>query len=571
MIKRILSITLAVVILICSMSSSVFAASSTGLSGIDKLIDKLNNITFGDLGRTFAETTGFKDNYHVVSANGESVTISMGDLANSITNTLQNSKKFRTSYQWYSCTEKLTDLHKINGATSSTLQTYAFTTTGFQYYVCKVTISQKVGLVYINVRTVCTPVYTVCYSGLPVIYVNTANGEYISSKETWLEGASLSIKGASQEDYCLSEQTIRIKGRGNSSWDTSSKCGYTIKFDSKQDLFGIGADKTWALVGNFSDKSLLRNWFASELDKKAFDDGSEWNVTHKPVELVLNGEYRGQFTLATTVRLGDNRIDVADITKEIKKDRNKDGVKDYYDAGFVVELNNRLDESHNFVSEIAGVGFSLSDPDLDDYADNNDAIFNHIRGVVQNAENVLYSENFSDSETGYASVIDVDSFIDYYLLEELAKNQDGNFKKSTFLYYEPKDGKLHMASGWDFDIAFGNSSHEECVDTEGFQINERWYARLLEDPAFASAVANRWFEVRGKVLDVLNTDLQAQVNAISTSAQLNFMKWPVLGNWSWPSPSGWVLRRTYQSEVDYLTEWTTERISWLDGAFSSMR
>lgn len=568
--KRIISIFLAFILMIGCMSTTAFAADSTGLSGIDALIEKIEGFRIGNAARDIASATGFTDAYHVVSANGEPVNISTSDLVCTIMNTLSSLGKYRVSYQWYSCTDKLTNLHKLDGETGTELKTSAFSDTGFQFYVCKIAIYQKIGLSYVKVRTVCTPVYAVGYTGQPVIYINTADGEYITSKEVWLEGASIRIDGGKQSDYSLSEQTIRVKGRGNSTWENSSKAGYTVKFEKKQDLFGIGADKTWALVGNFSDKSLLRNWLASVLDKNAFDDGSEWNVTHMPVELVINGEYRGQFTLATTVRLGDNRIDVADISKEIKKDRNNDGVKDYFDAGFVVEIDNREDSSHHFITEIAGMKVSLSDPDLDDPADTNDSIFNHIFGVVQNAENVIYSESFSDPETGYASVIDVDSFIDYYLLEELAKDRDG-MQMSTFMYYEPTDGKLHMTSAWDFDTAFGNYMWEESVDTEGFEINDRWYARLLEDPAFASAVANRWFEVRSQVLDILNNELPAQVDAIRTSAQMNFMKWPELGTLVWPFTKGWSARWTYQSEVDYLYDWTIERIAWLDEAYALMR
>lgn len=357
-------------------------------------------------------------------------------------------------------------------------------------------------------------------------------------------------------------------------------CGFSLlwgkisekysKFDKKQDLFGIGKDKTWALIGNFADKSLLRNWLAAELDQKVYDNGKEFNVTQLHVDLIINGDYRGAYTLATTIRLCDKRIDVPDISDEITKDKNEDGVIDFYDAGFVIEVDERFGDPYNFVTK-HGVPICLSDPDLDEYADSNEAIYQHVKNVVQTAEDALYSNDFADPDIGYAKYIDVESFIDYYLLKELSKDTDGSFKLSTYIYYQPKDGKLHMGSSWDYDIAFGNcGSSNDCNEPEGFHCNARWYARLLQDPAFAAKVAERWNETRPLLMDVMENSLPSQADAIRTSAQLNFIKWPVLGLYTWPGPKNFFLRWTYQSEVDYLTSWTMERIQWLDGAYNAM-
>lgn len=565
--KRVISILIAIVLIFSCTSVTALAAGSNSLS--DQLKDYFDNYDPISSLRNVASAVGFKDAYHAVSANGEPVTLSISDLVNDINTILRYAKNYEIKYQWYTYDSLQKNAKAVANATGVSMKTAPFNSTGLQYYFCKICIYQKLGIIKLKTAEYSTPLYVVGYTGLPVIYINTPDSRGITSNKNWMDGATIDIVGGPNEDYDLDTQTIRIKGRGNSSWTSSTKGSYTIKFDSKQDIFGIGKDKTWALIGNFGDKSLLRNWFAAALDQKVFDDGTEWNVTQKHVELVINGDYRGDFTLATTIRLGDNRIDVADISKEIKKDRNKDGIIDYFDAGFVVEVNELQDEKYNFSTSIAHVPFSLSDPDLDDDSGANEAIYQHIKSVVQNAENVLYSKNFADKDSGYASVLDVDSFVDYYLLKELSKDQDGCFNRSLYMYFEPKDGKLHIASSWDFDLAFGNTQNEDANNPEGFRCDRGWYARLFEDPDFAEKVAARWAEIRPTLMQVLKTEIPRQADSISASAKMNFAKWPELGMWTFPASTGWWARWTYQSEVDYLMRWTSKRIAWLDGALSS--
>lgn len=567
--KRIISLLL-VVLMLAGCCGSFALADSSISAKFDKLVEALEELGWGGAARTLAEITGFEDVHHVISPNGESVTLKTDPLSDDIAKILKGIGKYKIEYQWYSYDAASKSVKAIDGAVNTVLKTDAMDDTGMSYYFYQVKVYQKLIFSYYLKTAVYSIPYVVAYTGLPTVYVNTPDSQRIMSDEEWIEGADIQIIGGPDCDYNLDPTGIRIKGRGNASWRNSSKNGYTVKFDKKQDLFGIGKDKTWALVGNFADKALLRNWLAAGLDKNVFDDGSEWNVTQRHVDLVINGEYRGTYTVATTIRIGDNRVDIPDISDEITKDRNKDGVIDFYDAGFVVEVNHTLDEAYNFNTAIAGVPISLSDPDLDEYAENNEAIYQHIKGVVQTAENALYSTNFTDPENGYAKYIDVDSFIDHYLIQELSKNSDGHFNRSVYIYYQPKDGKLHVASSWDFDIAFGNNHSHDCDLTEGFWCNKSWYARMFEDPAFVEKLVARWNEASPLVESFVRNELQQQADAIRLSAGLNFMKWPILGIYIEPVPRDFYTRWTYQAEVDYLTNWTLERVQWLDTAYNAM-
>lgn len=569
--KRIISIMLAVIILVGSCGFTASAGNTEELVKIfNRLKEAVYNFSIGDTCRSIMEKTGYVDSHHILSPDGESVILTVDKLSDEINEVLKTVGKYKIEYQWYSIDENTMKADRIKGAVGETFRTAPFDEPDVDYYFYQIRVYKKLFSSYFLKYKFYSVPYVVGYTGLPTVIVNTRDGKYITSETEWIDGSEIQISGGAYSDFNLEPTAMRIKGRGNSSWNSSSKGGYTFKFEKKQNLFGIGKDKTWALIGNFADKSLLRNWFASVLDKNVYDSGKEFNVTQRHVDLIINGDYRGNFTLATTIRLGDSRVDVPDISDDITKDRNKDGVIDFYDAGFVLEIDNREKETYNFRTT-HGIPFSLSDPDLDEYADTNEAIYQHIKKLVQNTENVLYSDGFADPDNGYAKYIDVDSFIDLYLLKELSKDIDGTFSLSMYMYFQPKDGKLHMASSWDFDIAFGNiNSKNGCDDPEGFHCNAGWYARLLEDPAFAAKVATRWNETKVQLMDVIEKDLPAQADLIRTSAKLNFIKWPELGLLTWPQPVGFYTRWTYQSEVDYLTSWTLKRIDWLDGAYGEM-
>ena len=487
--------------------------------------------------------------YFNLSAGGQGIELKLSDKA------LTGSK---TTYQWYSCSDlKKNNAEAIEGATSSSYTTPDFESPEIRYYYC---------LIKTPVSAVKTRVYQVAYTGIPVVYIETPDGKAISNHNSWLEGATITIDGNGTDYDSLEKTPIRIKGRGNSTWIwPTSKKPYTLKFENSAKVLGMGKNKTWALMANFRDKSLLRNWFASELERTVFARDNMWKTEFVCVDLILNGQYHGNYNIATTIKIGSKRIDIPDISDILSgelKDTNKDGVIQYDDGGFIVELNRFKNEPYNFTTS-RNIIFSLKDPDLDNPNDGNLDIVKYIASYIQSVEDVIYSDNFADEETGYASYIDVDSFVDWYIMEELSKNHDGVFDLSTYMYYNPKDKLLHMAPVWDNDIAYGNYMGE-LAKTENFHVKAGWYVRLFQDPAFNQKVKDRWAEKRDAIFDFANNDLQNKADEIRVSAQLNFQRFRILGHYIWQDPSGFRERKTFQSNVDYLTDFINGRIAWLD-------
>ena len=394
-------------------------------------------------------------------------------------------------------------------------------------------------------------------TNLPIVKINTVDGLSITSKEDWKD-AVIDISNVLDESWNLEELDIEIKGRGNSTW-TMPKKSYSIKLSSKKEILGMKKHKRWVLVANYSDKTLLRNYLVSGLGNMYFN--SEWNPSFKSVNLILNGEYYGVYILGEQIKIDSKRVDIQAID-EIEKDVNGDDEENLDDGGFICEVNARMDELFNFTTT-KGIKISLKEPD-----EVSTDIQEKIKSVVQSAEDVLYSEYWLDSEIGYSKYFDLDSFVDWYIVNELTKNNDACFFSSVYFYYNPSDKLIHMGPNWDFDISCGNINYNGCDNPEGYWIkNSGWIKRMFQDTNFENKVKARWNENREDIYSYINTSIQENADYLSDAAELNFSKWDILGTYVWPNADGYAERTTYQSEVDYLIGWLNKRFEFLDKEF----
>ena len=205
----------------------------------------------------------------------------------------------------------------------------------------------------------------------------------------------------------------------------------------------------------------------------------------------------------------------------------------------------------------------------------------YIQTYIHDFETALVSENFSSLENGYQNYIDLDSFIDFFILNEVCKNPDG-FRISTFLHKD-KGEKLKMGPIWDFNIAFGNVDYCGGDSPEGWthRFNEIcpndnwlvpfWWNRFLEDPVFVSALKARWTSLRNTLLatdEVLEKIVTLQEYLETNNAvQNNFSKWLVLGKYVWPNA---YVGNNYEDEMNYLKDWTIKRLAWLDNSIDAL-
>lgn len=460
------------------------------------------------------------------------------------------------AYQWFKSDDgSIENGTIIQNAVDATLSLTPFENVGLNYYFCQARsiYHDQEGNEHES-SAVNSNVVTVAYTGLPTVYVNTPNEIPITSKDDWIKGATIEIKGSLNDEWNLEKMNTDIKGRGNTTWVMPKK-PYALKLSKKKAILENlnSKHKRWVLLANYADKSLLRFLLAAKLSNEVFDK-MKWAPSFESVDLVLNGEYVGNYILGEQIKIDDNRVN---ISKTLK--------------GFVVEIDARIDsdseEDYVFKTD-RNVPIRLKDYDDDTFTDKTEfGLF--VEGIIQNAEDKLFSDAFKEAD-GYASVLDVDSFVDYYLVNEIAKNVDANERFSVYMYYNPEDALLYKGPIWDFDISFGNANYNGCDSHEGLWIaNGTWQKRLMEDEAFRLKVKQRFEELELRIFKAVNIWVREQANKIKTSAEINFEKWDILGKYVWPNADGYEQRTTYESEVEYLIEWTNNRLDWLSNEFMS--
>jgi hypothetical protein len=186
---------------------------------------------------------------------------------------------------------------------------------------------------------------------------------------------------------------------------------------------------------------------------------------------------------------------------------------------------------------------------------------------------ILAAENFvNDVETrlnadfaSFSERVDVESFVNFYLVNELLKNNDAFFFSSTYLFRR-QDEKLRFGPVWDFDIAAGNIDRNGNDDPTGFWTREQTYPRLaFRYPEFEQHVKDRWRFLRSRAPQILDA-INASARALDDSQRRNFQRWDILDIIVPPNP---VATGSYEGEIAYLRDWLQTRINWLDTQFGT--
>ena len=378
---------------------------------------------------------------------------------------------------------------------------------------------------------------------LPKVYLRTDDGKTITSKVDYKPG-TIEIKDPDHKFWNTEyfSGRMQIRGRGNSTWDPwgKPKLPFMIKLEEKAKLFDLSNDKSWNLLANWVDKSLLRNRVCFELSKIV---GMSWTPKAVPVEVYLNGTYFGVYDFIEHKKVSKERVNI-----------NVDAGDMYF------EIESNLDEPVCWTTA-HGHPIMFKDPELPTEAQQNEA-----KQFFKDFEDALWAGEYQDV---YQQYIDVDSFINYFIVEEFSKDVDGNLRKSTFLTL-PKGGKLEMYHLWDFDISLGNCDYygDGKQPWEGWWIkdqnmygrNHGWFYRLFKDPEFVKMVKQRWNEVYPEFQRFYN-QIDVMVEYMGDAPQRNHDRWKRLNTYDWPQ---YKVTGSYQGEVDWLKENYRKRLNWMN-------
>lgn len=371
---------------------------------------------------------------------------------------------------------------------------------------------------------------------------------------------------------------IGIELRGKTSQLLSPKKPYAVEVldekGNKNDLplLGCGSEHDYILLAPYSDKTLIRDRLgfslASRLDALAYTPHTQF------VELLINGEYRGLYVWTEKIKRDVNRVRIRNADNDTSV--NSFIVKLDKGAGFIPnEYWNSNIPPRNALNN-QRIRFLFHYPKPENVSPSQSA---YIQRWMKTFEDTLASPGFRNPATGYRAFIDVPSFIDYFLMTELARNVDG-YRISSFFYKDDdrNDPLLHAGPVWDFNICFGNADYCDGYLTEGWAKDFNkvcgqdyflvpfWWDRLLEDPAFREQTRLRWQALRAGVwsdgaLEQLVTQLATEIAGDPVAR--NFQRWPVMGVKVWPNH---FVGATWEEELDYLKQWLLKRAAWMDEA-----
>lgn len=195
-----------------------------------------------------------------------------------------------------------------------------------------------------------------------------------------------------------------------------------------------------------------------------------------------------------------------------------------------------------------------------------DSKYIELSNYLLEVDSVLYSESFLDKETGYKKYIDIESFVDWYLINEISKNNDACMATSCYMNLKIGD-KIKMGPVWDYDIAFGNINYSSGKDVEGFHIKYTdWFARMFEDPEFVHRVKERFYYFYTNKQEIYKT-INQYADYLKFSIIENNNRWGVLYTEKWPNYDVW---GSYANEVENLKIWLDKRFEWLKSEFDKM-
>lgn len=391
---------------------------------------------------------------------------------------------------------------------------------------------------------------------LPVMFVNTPQAAPIKNKVDWIYNTEIFIQNLDGTVTAYAEPGDEnlgnaIRGRGNSTWGFAKK-PYAIKLAKKADMLNIMTDKgkkkghkRWCLLANWRDRTLVRNDVALKIAEHL--TALEWSPSGKFVELVLNGSFDNTYYLCEQIKVDDNRLAIDEL-----KEGKVSGLKGT--GGYLLEFDTYTDETI-YRTAIRNLPVKFKSPDPDDWTDKTEykSLTTYMMNWLNDVEKVLSG---ADATRNYTDYVDVDSFIDYWILNELVQNiEPANGPRSCYMYKkrdvsETETGKLYAGPVWDYDCeTFHKSKATSSDKNKNWDRIHLWYLKaadktslnyyrdhsqttvalyygyLFNDPEFCKRVVRRWNEVYPSLLTVSDY-IQTLFPKILRSAERNAARWP---------------------------------------------
>lgn len=394
------------------------------------------------------------------------------------------------------------------------------------------------------------PSYMTQKSDLPTLFINTLDGSDISSKTVYQYANMIRLDGDSIARY----DSLRIRGRGNSTWGMAKK-PYRIKFASKEKFLGKGYAKAkdWTLMANYADKTLLRNATASFIGKEL---GQPFVPAAEFADVVLNGRFLGNYQISDQIEVRSKRVDIVEQEDPATEESDITG-------GYLIEFDGGAGSESLHYNTNYGTPITIKYPDDEIISKSQ---IDYIRNFTNDFEARIFSTDYTDPIKGYRAVTDSATLISWFLGTEYTGNVDGYY--SVYAYKDQGDDHLYFGPMWDYDIAFDNCDRigkvtERMIFDAGYSAGQmtNYVRTMFSDPWFYKAAGRAWHKAvkEDGLVERTLAFVDSMAIVIDQSQRENFNIWPL----SQHVYNEITLFSTYQEGVDYLKDYLVKHAEYL--------
>ncbi|MBN1893752.1 CotH kinase family protein [bacterium] len=409
-------------------------------------------------------------------------------------------------------------------------------------------------------------------SNLPVMVIDTHGQTIVDQtritadmKILWHEDGSRNHVTDTVYDY---SGLIAIELRGSTAQQFPKK---PYRFETQDslgnnrnvNLIGMPRENDWILYNPYSDKTFLRNILAYRIARKM----GRYATRTRLCEVVLNGDYQGIYVLMEKIKVDDDRVVIAEMDGD-------DTAGDSLTGGYIIKIDKSDGEQVGGWTSDAGTHYQYHYPKPDEILPEQKA---YIQNFMDAFETAVLGGSYSDPENGYGKYIDLDSFVDLFILNEVSRNIDG-YRLSAFMTKDrdSRGGKLVMGPAWDYNLSFGNGNYYMGEYVEGWNIVTLaeqtggdfpppfYWMTIFNEPAFLNRAVSRWQVLREDVLDIdtLTAWVDKMADSLDEAQRRNYERWPeVIGWYIWPNA---FIGDSFDEEIEFFKEWIQGRILWMD-------
>lgn len=385
---------------------------------------------------------------------------------------------------------------------------------------------------------------------IPIVYINTENSQAITSKDYYLN-ATIYVDALNTGYESFGSDTApiitEVKGRGNYTWTGFDKKPYKVKLDKANKIMGMGKSKHYTLLAHADDDlAFLRNTVGFELSRLM---GLPYTPKQIPVELMLNGEYRGLYFLTEQIKIKEERLNITE---------QEDGETDpeIITGGWLVEIDNYDDEFQIKFMENSSdlIRFTLKSPEELSTQQNS-----YITNLLTTTNAAIYNSNKYD--TTWEQYIDMAQLINYYLVQELMDDAE-SFHGSCYIYKDKgNDEKLMFGPVWDFGNSYRRDNGKFIYVDPPY--GQNWIHEIAKFHNFQDDMQYRWNIIypQLKSLDGFINDF---IDEISTASAYDYCRWNQYGTNNLVGDAN-AFKSRLNSRISWLhSQWEDETVSGTD-------